>query len=355
MKNKMKKQAATMLVATMVVSGGVAYAAPSTDVMPVAVQESVINTIAVKYGITINGQEALNTGYLDEGSELIMLPLRELSEALGFEIEWSVEDRSAELSHPESPIWTLVQTDKDNYTINKMYKPLGAAPVIKGGNLYVPSNFFSEVLQANVSVNGNQVTIVSHVEEAETLTRNGVITGINNEVDYKSIHIDGAGTEGVIFNIDENTVIRNADGEKIELQDLSLGMDIQAVHSLAMTMSLPGQTYAYEISVQSRTEAADYIGTSGAIQEVRVDDEGNMSILVEGLGMTEGSPSEVVLMIQPETIIVDQDGKELESSELAKDAKVLAFYSPVLTRSLPPIGQAWKIVCLGQEQDSILE
>lgn len=349
MRKKLKKQAATILVATMVASGGAVYAAPSTDVVPVAGKESVINSSAIKYGITINGKEALNKGFLNETSKQIMVPLRELSEALGFEIKWNVENRTAELSHPDSPIWTLVQTGKDNYTINKMYKPLGSAPVIKGGNLYVPSNFFSEVLQANVSVSGNQVTILSHAEEAKTMTRNGVITGINNESDYKSIHIDGAGTEGVILNIDEKTIIRNAAGEKIELKDLSLGMDIKAVHSLAMTMSLPGQTYAYEITVQSGTAAADYIGTSGAIQEVRVDDKGNTSILVKGLGMTEGSPAEVVLMIQPETIIVDKDGKKLEKSELKKDGKVLAFYGPALTRSLPPIGQASKIVYLGQE------
>lgn len=349
MKKKLKKQAATILVATMVVSGGAVYAAPSTDIVPVAGVESVTDSSAIKYAITINGKDALNTGFLNEDSQQIMLPLRELSEALGFEIKWNVENRSAELSHSESPIWTLVQTGKDNYTINKMYKPLGSAPVIKGGNLYVPSNFFSEVLQANVSVNGSQVTILSQAEEVKTLTRNGVITGINNEEDYKSIHIDGAGTEGLIFNIDEKTVIRNTDGEKIELKDLSLGMDIQAVHSLAMTMSLPGQTYAYEITVQSDTAAADYIGTSGAIQEVQVDDKGNTSILVKGLGMTEGSPAEVVLMIQPETIIVDKDGKKLEKSELKKDGKVLTFYSPALTKSLPPIGKASKVVYLGQE------
>lgn len=87
------------------------------------------------------------------------------------------------------------------------------------------------------------------VKVMKIMGRIGVITGINSEGNYKSIHIDGTGIEGVILNIDENTVIRNSNGQPLRLEDLSVGMTIQIKHSMAMTMSLPPQTYAYEIIV----------------------------------------------------------------------------------------------------------
>ncbi|RJX37494.1 DUF3298 domain-containing protein [Paenibacillus pinisoli] len=116
--------------------------------------------------IVINGKKALQPGFMNETGNRIMLPLRELSEGLGFTITWNAENRSAELTKPKSPISTLVQVGKDQYNVNKQAKPLGAAPIIKEGTMYVPADFFKEVLQANVWTEGNQVTISSDMEKA---------------------------------------------------------------------------------------------------------------------------------------------------------------------------------------------
>ena len=41
---------------------------------------------------------------------------------------------------------------------------------------------------------------------------------------------------------------------------------------------------------------------------------------------------------------MNQDGKALKTSDLVGDAEIIGYYGPVLTKSLPPIGNAIKIV-----------
>lgn len=344
MKKHLKKSAAALLVSALAVSGGAAYAAPSADVNQDSQQAELISAIT-NYAVSINGKDAKNTGFMNQKTKEIMLPLREIAEALGYDIKWNKEDRSAELTKENTPVWSLVQTDKDEYNENKMLVKLGTAPVNSAGTLYVPAKYFSDVLHHGVAIEGARVAITtegSEVEEAKTMKANGVITAVHNDENRKAVHINGAGQDGIILNVDENTVILNAAGEKIALKDLSLGLDIEVVHSLAMTMSLPGQTYASEIKVKQDSEVKDLIGTSGTV----TPNEDNTQITVKGFGMTEASPTEVVLNLSDKTVIVDQDGKEVKASELKKDDKVLAFFGPALTKSLPPIGNAVKVVVL---------
>ena len=51
-----------------------------------------------------------------------------------------------------------------------------------------------------------------------------------------------------------------------------------------------------------------------------------------------------MLNIAKDTLIVNHEGETVKAEELTKGAKVIGFYSPMLTRSLPPIGTAWKVV-----------
>ena len=318
MKKQFKKQAAALLVSALAVSGTAVYAAPAGDAGQGENQaKAEVISAVLNYVVSINGKEAKNTGYMNNEAKQVMVPLREISEALGFEIEWNVKERSAELTKPGTPVWTLVTTDKDAYNVNKMLVQLGAAPANKGGTLFVPAKFFSDVLHAGVTVEGNKVSITSEAEEVKTVTAKGTITGIHNEEKRQAVHINGAGTEGIILNVDENTLITNAAGDNIGLKDLSLGLDIEVVHSLAMTMSLPGQTYAHEIKVKKDAEMKDLIGTSGTLTEVSAKDNG-AKVTVKGFGMTEASPQEVVLNLSPETVITDQDGKEVKASDLKR-------------------------------------
>ncbi|GAA0845655.1 hypothetical protein GCM10008915_50390 [Bifidobacterium pullorum subsp. gallinarum] len=342
MNKQWKKQAVTLMVAAMAVSGGAAvYAAPQAGESQE--QKPVVISAAMDYGVLVNGKDVTGAGFMNTDAKLVMIPLRSVSEALGFELDWNQEDRSAELTKPGSPIWTLVQTGKDQYAVNKMYKSLGAAPVNVKGTLYVPANFFSEVLRASVAVDGMKVSITSGEDDVKKETTSGKITEVIHNENRKAVHINGTGTEGIILNVDESTIIRDAEGKKIQLKDLAKGMEIEAVHSMAMTMSLPPQTYAYEISVKSDKEEKEQLATAGAITDINAEG-GNLRVTIKGQGLTEQSPSEVILSLTPETIIEHKDGKAMKASDLTADAEIIGYYSPVMTKSLPPIGHAIKIV-----------
>ncbi|SEG27602.1 DUF3298 domain-containing protein [Paenibacillus sp. UNC499MF] len=88
-----------------------------------------------------------------------MVPLRVAAEKLSFQLKWNQEQWAAELS--KGAVWTSVYKGKDAYTINKMAPfSLGEAAVIKeDGNMYVPASFFSKILNADVTVNGDQLVI----------------------------------------------------------------------------------------------------------------------------------------------------------------------------------------------------
>lgn len=346
MNNNMKKVSALMVL-SLALSGGAAYAATldttqSSSPTSVAVDSALSKSV----NVTVNGT-AITDGYWNKDGKEAMIALRDLTDALGIELKWNKENKSAELT--KGNLWTLVMADKDQYSFNKMLITLGTAPQITDGKLFVPASFAEQVLHTQVTTAGNQVTISSE-EDVKNVTERGVITGINPDTKYPSIHIGGAGTEGLVLNLGEDTVIKSADGKEIALTDLTIGMTVEAVHAPIMTMSLPPQTPTYEVTVvdtvakESVTKTEDVLGTSGTIENVRTTKDQGTQIEISGTRLTETSPDHVILNISEDTKLVNQKGEAIKAEELTKDAKVIGFYNPMLTRSLPPIGNAWKVV-----------
>lgn len=56
-----------------------------------------------------------------------------------------------------------------------------------------------------------------------------------------------AGETFLVFNIDKKTKITNRNGDVISAEKLTAGNRLEVYHSLAVALSLPPQTYAYEI------------------------------------------------------------------------------------------------------------
>lgn len=79
----------------------------------------------------------------DEG--VVMVPLRAIAEALGYEITWDPETRSAQLG-----LGISLQIGKDYYVYMKTAPiELGTAPVIVQGSTFVPLQFFKQVAKVN--------------------------------------------------------------------------------------------------------------------------------------------------------------------------------------------------------------
>ncbi|OXM83579.1 stalk domain-containing protein [Paenibacillus rigui] len=112
-------------------------------------------------GLAVNGKP-LPSGeaqaYVNDAG-VTMLPLRAVTEALGYKLTWNAEKRQAELS--KGAQWTAVQEGKDSYTINKMAPvQLGTAPILHTEKLYVPLAFFSDILKLDVTkANGGGIHI----------------------------------------------------------------------------------------------------------------------------------------------------------------------------------------------------
>ncbi|WP_181646522.1 hypothetical protein [Paenibacillus anseongensis] len=230
--------------------------------------------------------------------------------------------------------------------MKKSFAILSLSAMITAGIAYgAPSDTYATAL-----MNGNHTVSFSMKEEAKQLQATGVITSIRMDGDHALIHIQGVGTDGLVLNVDKDTVFQMADGTKLSLADLHVGLTVLAEHSMVMTMSLPPQTPTSKVTVLDAKIQKDLLGTAGRIEEVRSENKDDLRIRVKGEGLTETSPSEIVLNLTKDTAIVDKNGSKVATSKLVKGANVIAFYGPALTKSLPPIGTAWKIVIEDKEE-----
>lgn len=100
--------------------------------------------------ILINEKEVSLDKDLYDKDGVTMIPLRQISEALGYEVTWNNETRTAELT--KGAQWTAVTIGEDNYNFAKMLVKLGSAPEINGGSTFVPFSFLEEVLKVNLEI-----------------------------------------------------------------------------------------------------------------------------------------------------------------------------------------------------------
>ncbi|GED71522.1 hypothetical protein BRE01_52240 [Brevibacillus reuszeri] len=292
--------------------------------------------------VNVNGVSIAQAAIFDKQQQTVLVPLRPVAESLGFKVAWNEQVKAAEVQ--KGAISSYAKAGEDRYPFAKMYKTLGAEPRLLNGTTYVPVAFVDEILQAEVNVSDSAVTVVDE-DELKVPVRTGTITNINKTEDGRmSILIDGYQT-GIILHLDENTKIADAAGKELKPEDLKLGMEIDATHQKYMAMSMPPQTGAITIVVKGSLESQDVVGTAGKVASMEKDQEGNYKMLVEGRGLTATSPEKVALIINKDTVIVSaRDNKVMKPEELKADMQVYAFYGPKLTRSLPPIGVAEKIV-----------
>lgn len=342
MKPIMKKSLAILSLSSMLTTGA-AYAATTEAIVPNMHAKQIQPTKThLDVTVQVNG-DASENGYLKSGAIEPMIPLRAVSESLGFTLTWNPDTFSVDLS--KGNLFTTVKTGEDSYTINKMFTALGAAPELVNSKLYVPASFVAKILHASAVTEGNSV-VISMKAEAKKVQSTGVITSIRTTGDNAQIQIQDTGTGGIVLNVSPETTYQKLDGTKLTLADLHVGLTITAEHSMAMTMSLPPQTSASNITVLDKAVHKGALGTAGVIEEVRVDG----SLLVKGKGLTDDAQNEIVLTVGADTAIVDGKGEPVEKSALVKGANVVGFYGPMMTKSLPPISNAWKIVVVAEQE-----
>ena len=99
-----------------------------------------------------------------------MLPVRQVAEALGYEVGWINESRTVTVGFASFSI------DEDGYAFAKMApQALGQAPVLiclpgdDSALTYVPAAFFPAIMDCQMAVNGDTLVIANEGEEISTM------------------------------------------------------------------------------------------------------------------------------------------------------------------------------------------
>ncbi|WP_374016343.1 stalk domain-containing protein [Paenibacillus thiaminolyticus] len=118
--------------------------------------------VSERYSLTVDGK-SVDAGAVLDGNYLL-IPLRPVMEEIGYELTWNAKSKSAEAVKGE--LLTSVELNKEQYNYAKMPIQLGKAPVLKDNRMYVPLQFASEVLKADVTLNEQgDITIESRPEQ----------------------------------------------------------------------------------------------------------------------------------------------------------------------------------------------
>lgn len=169
----------------------------------------------------------------------------------------------------------------------------------------------------------------------------GKIAEVKESKDGIMALIEGKGVNRQVnLVIDNKTEVVNEKGKKLSIKDLKKGVTVKASYGPAVTASLPPISAAQKIVVMEKKEL---FPIQGSILDIRVSEESHM-IHIKGKKLNQTGLNEIILNVNTDTKIVNVAGKELSINDLKEGTEVRAYYGPKLTRSLPPIGTAKKVV-----------
>lgn len=176
---------------------------------------------------------------------------------------------------------------------------------------------------------------VDVMREPTYFTKTGKVTEIITE-EFKSVTIDVEGEEYTL-NVDDATVIINADGMPLTLEEIKAGDVITGVHNMAMTMSIPPQSYAKVITVVSEEKAAP------AYIEVAKKEETE-----DGIKLYDKADNYIITIVN-ETVVEPYKTRNIvTAADITEGSRVLAFFN-VMTLSIPAQAVANKVIILPAE------
>lgn len=272
--------------------------------------------------ITVNGTP-LTDADTYESDGFTMVPVRAIAEALGITVEWNGEAQRVELS--KAPLYVTFTLDEDAYTFARMApQPLGKAAELHGDKTYVPLECFSEVIQADVTVEGGVIAI-SYGEEAEKVRGNAVVKSVSDE---EILVTDEEMGDVRLANHDE-LVIRDAQGAELAFADLKEGMNLKVEYSEQMGYSMPPYNAPKSITVVDEAdENAEAEKALGYVEITAVNEE--------SITVNDTVRGEVVLHVSDELVITGEEGNAISAADLKEGQFAEVEYSPAMTASLPP-------------------
>ena len=114
-----------------------------------------------KLPIFVDNQHIENISAYAKEDGTIMVPIRAISEAMGFEVSWNELLEKVQVG---TAIFMVI--DENSYTVGRAVpRELEAAPELKDSRTYVPTTFFTDIMMARFSVAEGTLAFFSPVND----------------------------------------------------------------------------------------------------------------------------------------------------------------------------------------------
>ncbi|MBI9015071.1 MAG: protease inhibitor I42 family protein [Clostridiales bacterium] len=204
----------------------------------VTINEPVLISEPIKSGVVVSEKMLEMDTAIQTIDGVTMVPVAETLRALGYDVKWVSETQSIEISRNAQ--WTSITIGKNAYFKNRMAaRPLSAAPVIYNDRAMVPAEFFNVILDLGIQVEEGQIEFNEYGMSAYS----GYI---------KEIKINDKGVVSLFLTYEEgaemvDVVIHTSNETTFVQGSIKVGDQINALTSMATTMSIPPQTAGYII------------------------------------------------------------------------------------------------------------
>lgn len=173
-----------------------------------------------------------------------------------------------------------------------------------------------------------------------TQITNGTIEDINisrNGTFILVSYTEGPGRreQTIRLNVTSSTAVLSADGERMPVTALRVGMTVNAAFSDMTTRSIPPQSAAYVIQVVERPREENV--TVGRIVDV---DRRGRSIMT----VSDRDPSSAIRFNVPDDVLILNGlGRPMNFSNLVPGLRVRVRHAAFMTMSIPPQTTAFEI------------
>lgn len=207
--------------------------------------------------------------------------------------------------------------------------------------------FYGPAVMLSLPAQSTTNYVVVNTEETEMPSEeapgtNGVITNIaDNTITVIGNPLEQGGINYIFLKVDEETQIVDENGAALTKDALKADQRIIAYYPEVMLMIYPAQSHADKIVVQSAVAPK----VEGTIQASDFASEGQVYVNV---GSDDSKNNDVILNISEDTVIIPLLAGE---PKLKAGMKIVAYHSPIMTRSLPGMTNA-EIVIVTEDKDA---
>lgn len=279
-----------------------------------------INPI-VASGSTLLQLEINNEAYdfIDEPlllQDSIFMPLREVAEEMGYEIQWSEEDRSIDLTKDDESLKLYI--DSQDVVLNGINSKLVYSPIIKDDKTYASIDFFSNYLNNIVALSNGYISISidSKRDIAEDIFSESDDEELKGKLkDFMEIYTENQNFQGSVLVAKGNEILLN-DGFGYSNVELGIANNSQtkfAIGSITKQFVSTGIVQLEEKGLLKFDDAVSkYVdglkyGDDITIHNLLTHTSGlvNVTDLPEFYALSDASAQEVIALVKDNDLILN--------------------------------------------------